>query len=99
MTEIKMKYAEVEAQIDLMKTAGSSLDPTKPEPITGNTLNVVDKLTSLTEELEGVLFHYQEILASNNQTTTSSVQSMKDADELISSGIHSSFHGPRLMPQ
>ena len=97
MAEIKMKYADVEAQIDQMNNAGSSLDPSKPEPISGNTLNVVDKLTNLSDELEGLLLHYQEILASNNQTTAASVQSMKETDELISTGITSSINGPRMM--
>ncbi len=98
MTEIKISYSEVESQLDEITAANGSLDPSKPEPISGNKLNVVDKLTSLSVELEEVLLHYQEILTSNNQTSKKSVQSMKETDEMISNVIDSSIKGPRPLP-
>lgn len=98
-TEVKIVYADVENQLEEMTTANETLDPTAEKPITGNTMDVVTKLTELSTKLEQLLRKYQTVLETNILTTTSSVEFMKESDEKISSVMHSTISGPRMMEQ
>ncbi len=86
--EIKMIYAEAEAQLSLMETETNALDPKAAAEITGNVLDVATKLNSVAKELENVLTTYQTLLLNNIKTSKSSVQYMKEQDEKISAAIN-----------
>ena len=51
MTEIKMVYDEIRPVIDDLSSKANALDPSAPEPISGNTLDVSDKLNELMTHL------------------------------------------------
>ena len=95
MTEVKMVYGDVRAQIDDLESKASALQPAAPEPISGNVLDVADKLNELMKRLEQVLTRYQTVLQENIRTTNGSVDFMEETDEKISTAIHGS--GPQPM--
>ncbi len=82
--EVKIVYEDVENQLGDMKTAINLLKPTAEAPITGNTLDVVTKLTELSTLLETLLTKYQSVLTTNITTTSNSVAFIKETDENIS---------------
>ena len=86
--EIKMIYAEAEAQLSLMETETNALDPKAAAEVTGNVLDVATKLNSVAKELENVLTTYQTLLLNNIKTSKNSVQYMKEQDEKISAAIN-----------
>ena len=86
--EIKMIYAEAEAQLSLMETETNALDPKAAAEIIGNVLDVATKLNSVAKELENVLTTYQTLLLNNIKTSKNSVQYMKEQDEKISAAIN-----------
>ncbi|WP_144509668.1 YwqI/YxiC family protein [Bacillus sp. FJAT-22090] len=94
-TEVKIVYADVETQLGEMTNATEMLNPKAEPPITGNTLDVVTKLTELSTKLEQLLTKYQTVLNTNIQTTTSSVEFMKESDEKISSAMQCTIDGPK----
>lgn len=96
-TEVKMVYADVESQLDEMRSATNALDPKAEAPITGNTMDVVTKLTEQLIKLEGLLIRDQKLLLDNNNTTRNSVEFMRKSDEKISSAIESAAPGPRRL--
>ncbi|KQL36831.1 YwqI/YxiC family protein [Psychrobacillus sp. FJAT-21963] len=98
-TEVKIVYAEVEAQLSEMTNAKDSLVPTAEPPITGNTLDVVTKLTELSTKLEQLLTKYQTVLTTNIQTTTSSVEFMNETDQNISTAMQCTIDGPKQVMQ
>ena len=97
-TEVKIVYADVEEQLGEMNSAITALDPTAEAPITGNTLDVVTKLTELSTQLEQLLIRYQELLVKNIETTENSVEFMRQSDEEISAAINSATPGPKRLP-
>jgi hypothetical protein len=86
-TEVKMVYADVEEQLSAMNHAVTSLNPKAEPPITGNTMDVVTKLTELSTQLEQLLTNYQTVLIKNIETANCSVDFMRESDEKISSAI------------
>ena len=94
-TEVKIVYADVENQLAEMTNATEMLNPKAEPPITGNTLDVVTKLTELSTKLEQLLTKYQGVVITNIQTTTSSVEFMKATDEEISSVMQCTIDGPQ----
>ena len=86
--EIKMIYAEAEAQLSLMETETNALDPKAAAEVTGNVLDVATKLNSVAKELENVLTTYQTLLLNNIKTSKNSLQYMKEQDEKISAAIN-----------
>ncbi|KXH78557.1 YwqI/YxiC family protein [Sporosarcina sp. HYO08] len=92
-TEIKVIYADVESQLGEMKSAVEALNPKAELPITGNVLDVVTKLTTLSTQLETLLTKYQEVVQQNIQTTENSVQFLRESDEEIGSGIGRAVSG------
>lgn len=98
-TEVKIVYADVEMQLGEMTNTNESLNPKAEPPITGNTMDVVTKLTELSTKLEQLLTKYQTVLNTNIQTTTSSVEFMKESDEKIATVMEGTVNGPqRLAP-
>ncbi|WP_342514986.1 YwqI/YxiC family protein [Sporosarcina sp. FSL K6-1522] len=93
-TEVKIVYADVEAQLADMNKAAESLKPEAEKAITGNTLDVVTKLTELSTQLEQLLERYQKVLLANCQTTTNSIEFMRESDEKISSVMQCTVSGP-----
>lgn len=85
--EVKIVYEDVENQLVEMKTAANSLKPTAEASITGNTLDVVTKLTELSTLLETLLTKYQTVLTTNITTTSTSVAFIKETDENISTAM------------
>lgn len=98
-TEVKIVYADVESKIAEMTLATTSLKPTAEPPITGNTLDVVTKLTELSTKLETLLTNYQRVLQANIATTTNSVQFMSESDETVASGMQNTLSGPKKVTQ
>jgi len=98
-TEVKIVYADVEMQLGEMTNANESLNPKAEPPITGNTMDVVTKLTDLSTKLEQLLTKYQSVLNTNIMTTTSSVEFMNETDQKISTAMQGTINGPqRLAP-
>ena len=72
--EIKIIYAEAEAQLSAMETESNALDPKAAVEVTGNVLDVATKLDSVAKELEHVFVTYRALLMNNIETSKSSVQ-------------------------
>ena len=98
-TEVKIIYADVESATGEMTLAATSLKPTAEPPITGNTLDVVTKLTELSTKLETVLTKFQTVLQANITTTTKSVQFMSESDEEVASGMQCTLPGTKKVIQ
>ena len=98
-TEVKIVYADVESATGDMTSAATSLKPTAEPPITGNTLDVVTKLTELSSMLETLLTKYQTVLQANIATTTKSVQFMRESDENVASVMQSTLPGAKKVIQ
>lgn len=94
-TEVKIVYADVETQLAEMTNATEMLNPKAEPPMTGNTLDVVTKLTELSTKLEQLLTKYQTVITTNIQTTTNSIEFMKATDEEISSVMQCTVNGPQ----
>lgn len=94
-SEVKIVYEDVENQLGNMKTATNSLKPAAEAPITGNTLDVVTKLTELSTKLETLLTKYQTALNTNIVTTGNSVAFMKETDQKISASMQCTVDVPR----
>ena len=94
-SEVKIVYEDVENQLGDMKTAANSLKPTAEAPITGNTLDVVTKLTELSTKLETLLTKYQTALNTNIVNTVNSVAFMKETDQKISASMQCTVDVPR----
>lgn len=90
MTEIKMVYDEIHPVIEDLSGKVNTLDPTAPEPISGNTLDVADKLNELMTHLEQMLIRYRTVLQKNIETTKNSVEFMEDTDHQVATGIDGS---------
>jgi hypothetical protein len=98
-TEVKMVYADVEEQLSAMNNAVTSLNPKAEPPITGNTMDVVTKLTELSQQLEQLLSNYQTVLIKNIETANRSVDFMRESDEKISSAIQGAVpSAQKVMP-
>lgn len=95
-SEVKIVYEDVENQLGDMKTAANSLKPTAEAPITGNTLDVVTKLTELSTLLETLLIKYQSVLTTNITTTSNSVAFIKETDENISTAMQCVAPGSKV---
>ncbi len=98
-TEVKIVYADVESKVGDMTNAATVLNPKAEPPITGNTLDVVTKLTELSAKLETLLTRYQTVLLANSATTTNSVQFMSESDEKVASVMQSTLPGMKQVTQ
>ncbi|MBO0589179.1 YwqI/YxiC family protein [Sporosarcina sp. E16_8] len=98
-TEVKIIYADVESKIGDMTNATTLLGPKAEPPITGNTLDVVTKLTELSTKLDTLLTSYQKVLLANSVTTTNSVQFMRESDEKVASVMEGTLSGPKMVTQ
>ena len=94
--EVKIVYEDVENQLRDMKTAANSLKPTAEAPITGNTLDVVTKLTELSTLLESLLIKYQTVLTTNITTTTNSIAFIQETDDNISTAMQCVAPGSKV---
>lgn len=90
MTEIKMVYDEIHPVIDDLSGKASALDPSAPEPISGNTLDAADKLNDLMTHLEQMLIRYRAVLQTNIETTKNSVEFMEETDSQVATAIDGS---------
>lgn len=97
--EVKIVYADVESQLTEITNAKESLNPKSEPAITGNTLDVVSRLTILSTQLEQLLIKYQTVLSTNLQTTASSIVFMKESDEKISSAMQCTIPGTKQVSQ
>lgn len=97
--EVKIVYADVESQLTEVTNAKESLNPKSEPAITGNTLDVVTRLATLSTQLEQLLSKFQTVLSSNVQTTTNSVSFMKESDEKISSAMQCTIPGAKQVSQ
>lgn len=84
MTEIKMVYGEIEAQLSVMKQSCDTLKPQAADPITGNTLDVAEKLADIGKRLETLLVNYQSVLSQNISSTEGAVEFMRNTDHQLS---------------
>jgi hypothetical protein len=94
--EVKIVYGDVENQLGDMKIAANSLKPSAEAPITGNTLDVVTKLTELSTLLEALLTKYQTVLTTNITTTSNSVAFIQETDENISTAMQCVAPGSKV---
>ncbi|KZE38548.1 hypothetical protein AV656_06475 [Bhargavaea cecembensis] len=90
MTEIKMVYEEIHPVIDELSGKANALEPSAPEPISGNTLDVADKLNDLMTHLEQMLVKYRTVLQTNIETTKKSVEFMEETDNQVATAIDGS---------
>lgn len=97
--EVKIVYADVENQLGEMHKATEALDKKAEPPITGNTMDVVTRLTELSIQLEGLLGSYQALLIKNTKATENSVAFMRETDRQLSSAIHGAGAGARRLMQ
>ena len=97
--EVKIVYADVENQLGDMYKVTEALDIKAEPPITGNTMEVVTRLTELSIQLEGLLGSYQALLIKNMKATENSVVFMRESDRQLSSAIHSAGAGVRRLMQ
>lgn len=93
-SEVKMIYADIEAQLSEVESQAVALNPQAESPITGNTMDVVTKLTELSTQLETLLTSYQKVLLENISTTENSVRFMRESDETISKAIVATSKAP-----
>ncbi len=98
-TEVKIVYADVESKISDMSNATTLLNPKAEPPITGNTLDVVTKLTELSTKLETLLTSYQTVLLANSVTTTNSMKFMSESDEKVASVMQCTLPGTKQVTQ
>ncbi|MDQ0221243.1 hypothetical protein ELQ35_20895 [Peribacillus cavernae] len=85
--EIKMEYGEVEKVLGKLKSSANSLNASVKDEGGSNNLNVVKKLNKLNQDVQELAKSYQTLLIHNIEATQKSIQTMKDADEMISSSI------------
>lgn len=90
MTEIKMVYDDIHPVIDDLSGKANALDPSAPEPISGNTLDVADKLNELMTHLEQMLIRYKTVLQANIETTKNSVEFLEETDNQVATAIDGS---------
>jgi len=90
MTEIKMVYDDIHPVIDDLSGKANALDPSAPESISGNTLDVADKLNELMTHLEQMLIRYKTVLQTNIETTKNSVEFMEETDNQVATAIDGS---------
>ncbi|NYF23596.1 YwqI/YxiC family protein [Sporosarcina sp. JAI121] len=98
-TEVKIVYADVESKTSDMTNATTALNSKAEPPITGNTLDVVTKLTELSTKLETLLTRYQTVLQANIATTTNSVQFMRESDDKVASAMQCTLPGSKKVSQ
>lgn len=96
-TEVKIVYADVENQLGEMTGAVDLLNPKAEPPITGNTLDVVIKFNELSVKLDQLLVKYQTLSTKNIQTTSTSVDFMKESDQKISAAMQCTIDGTGMV--
>ena len=96
---IKMIYAVAEGQLSEVEAITYDLNPAAEPIITGNVLQVADKLNDVSKQLEILLTNYQTLLLKNVQVTKKSVQYMKEQDEKISATIGNALQNKPYMTQ
>ncbi|MEC2071037.1 YwqI/YxiC family protein [Alkalihalophilus marmarensis] len=90
MSEIKIIYADVEQELAKLQTAVQALDPSMPSSVgENNVLDVVDRLNQLNQQLNQMVEAYQALLLKNEEDTRQSIETMKQADQNVSSQINS----------
>ncbi|MFC0190210.1 YwqI/YxiC family protein [Fictibacillus aquaticus] len=88
MSEIRIKYNEVEAALSQLQSAVQALEPVMPEDISGlNILETVDELNNINNRLQQTLTAYQELLSKNTQGTREAVNLMEETDKDVASGM------------
>src|SRR5690606_15389433 len=90
MTEIKMVYDDIHPVIDDLSGKANALDPSAPESISGNTLDVADKLNELMTHLEQMLIRYKTVLQTNIETTKNSVVFMEETGYQVATAANGS---------
>lgn len=98
-TEVKIVYADVESKLVEITDTSNALNPKAEPPITGNTLDVVTKLTELSTQLEELLTKYQTVLNTNMLATSNSIGFMKEADRTISNAMQCTVPGTKKVMQ
>ncbi|MGM9926615.1 MAG: YwqI/YxiC family protein [Bacillus sp. (in: firmicutes)] len=84
--EIKIRYSDVMQALSQLDTSLSAFQTTLPSAVGGNNvLNVVQTLNQLNETFQQINESYKSLLLSNKEATLHSIQSMQEADELLSS--------------
>ncbi|ADC49948.1 hypothetical protein BpOF4_09465 [Alkalihalophilus pseudofirmus OF4] len=90
MSEIKIIYADVEQELAKLQTAVQALDPSMPSSVgENNVLDVVDRLNQLNQQMNQMVEAYQALLLKNEEDTRQSIETMKQADQNVSSQINS----------
>ncbi|HEY4552889.1 MAG TPA: YwqI/YxiC family protein [Bacillaceae bacterium] len=92
MPEIKIQYGGVEKALSNIRSAVSSFDEAMPKNIGGsNELDVKDALEEINQLMEKLMKNYTALLAKHEQITSYSVQSMKEADSMISTSYRHQY--------
>ncbi len=86
--EMKVRYGDVESTIAKMENTSQALEHSLPKNMaSGNVLNVVEKLNQLNQLLEEQGEEYKSILKMNNEIVRTTLQTLKETDENLSSSI------------
>ncbi|USK86917.1 YwqI/YxiC family protein [Peribacillus asahii] len=85
--EIKIRYDEVEKALNKVQTSTGLIQFTVPSIEGSNELNAVIKITDINKDLATLAQSYQALLLTNIKATQSSVEAMKETDEVISASI------------
>ncbi|KMJ56590.1 hypothetical protein AB685_21110 [Bacillus sp. LL01] len=88
MSEIKILYADVEQGLAKLQNTIQALDPSMPTAVgANNVLDVVDRMNQLNQQMNQMVEAYQALLLKNEQDTRQALETMKEADQQVSSQI------------
>ncbi|MDV2686597.1 YwqI/YxiC family protein [Alkalihalophilus lindianensis] len=88
MSEIKILYADVEQELAKLQNSIQALDPSMPTAVgANNVLEVVDRMNQLNQQMNQMVEAYQALLLKNEQDTLQALETMKEADQQVSSQI------------
>ncbi|RKQ34722.1 YwqI/YxiC family protein [Oceanobacillus halophilus] len=88
MSEIKVVQSAVEKALSELRASTTALETSFAKEIQGqNQLDMVDKLNEIRQNYETILATYQALLLQNIESTSKSVETLKQTDERITSSI------------
>ena len=85
--EIKIHYDEVEECLIKVNSSSGHLDAKTASIEGSNQLNIVKKINQINKELKALAISYQSLLKTNIEETQTSLEKMKEADEVIAASV------------
>lgn len=84
MSEIQVKYGELEVLLNQLKSKIDALDPSIPVNLArNNRLQVIHELSHLNEQLNQVLNRYKNILHNSEQATRNAAEKLLESDQKL----------------